>query len=200
MQVAGSSGWEQRADQPETMNKCAGRLHPRLGSNIRSCNTKFLRVGPVVRDVCSRLVAHHLDGRAGAAVGIGRIDAVVSTVFGLCDEAVHLAAVDVRDRTLRIVRPAQVELRRVVVGPDTSPMSRVGDTDAGGDSVGTGKGAEVLIKRPVLLHDHDNVLNLANACQPWRRRRTHRNHSEQERDPCQYERRAASHAALGPNT
>ena len=40
-QLFGTLCFVQSADQPETWKRCSGRLHEELGSNMRSCSTKF---------------------------------------------------------------------------------------------------------------------------------------------------------------
>jgi hypothetical protein len=80
----------------------------------------------------------------------------------LRDEAVHLAAVDVRDRVRLAVRASAVEVIPVVIGLDAG-AGRVRQADILGQSIGARKGTEVAIEGAVLLHDHDHVLDLVDS-------------------------------------
>src|SRR3954462_1180416 len=84
------------------------------------------------------------------------------------DEPVHLAAVDVADRVAVVGRPAGVAVGGVVVGPDARLVRRIGYTHRRHpalhrDAVGAGIRPEVGVERAVLLHDHDDVLDVVDA-------------------------------------
>jgi hypothetical protein len=90
---------------------------------------------------------------------------VVTAPSGTCDEPVHLAAGDVGHGGGGVVLAADVDERRVVVRVVAAVRGRVRDADAdaavpGREPDGAGVGAEVGVERAVLLHDHDNMLDL----------------------------------------
>jgi hypothetical protein len=39
-----------------------------------------------------------------------------------------------------------------------------------GNAISPGEGAEIAVKRAVFLHDHDDMLDLVDACRDWRLR------------------------------
>ena len=127
---------------------------------------EVLRVGPVVRDLASVVVTHHVGSRGWAAVRVVDPDhAAPRGDLGLSDEPVHLAPVDVGARVLGAVRATAVDERRIVVRAHALARAHVARADGrhavtAGDPVGAGERAEVAVKRAVLLHDHDEVPDL----------------------------------------
>jgi hypothetical protein len=126
-------------------------------------------IRPVVRDVAPIVVAHDIGIRR--ALGADRVVGILLASPAPCDlrlsdEAVHLAPVDVGDRIRGAVRAAGVEIVRVVKRLLASTLQRIGDADCelavrvAWQTVSPGIRAEVLIEGPVLLHDHDDVLDL----------------------------------------
>jgi hypothetical protein len=114
------------------------------------------------------VVAHDVGRAAGRTGRIVGILAGLGGVLGLGDETVHLPAIDVRRRVGGTVRAAVVEIGGVVIGPVAAAGRRVGYADGGDavahrNAVGSGKGTEVAVERAVLLHDHDDVLDLVDA-------------------------------------
>ena len=121
------------------------------------------RVSPVVRDLVVVVVAHHVDAVAGAeAVRVVAVEAAERASHGGTDEAVHRAAVDVADRVEPGVRAAEVAVARVVERPDAT-AARVGHAHVSWDAVRARIRAEIGVERTVLLHDHDDVLDLVDA-------------------------------------
>ena len=132
-----------------------------------SCSTKFVRVGPVVRDVARRVVAHHVDPAPVAHDGVvvarrsrsapARRPATKPSILppsmscAGAAAAVRAAGVDVGvvERTARAAR------RRVGIG-DADRRDAVRHRDP----VGARERPEVAVERAVLLHDHDDVLDL----------------------------------------
>jgi hypothetical protein len=63
------------------------------------------------------------------------------------------------------VRTAQIDVGAIVMGLDAGLGLGVGkadsrDTVLHGDAVGTGIGSKVVVEGAILLHDHDDVLDL----------------------------------------
>ena len=130
-----------------------------------------LRVLPVVGDLTTVVVAHHVEAlalRCARAWTAGRVHRLAALAdLGLADEAVHLAAVYVRGRVDRRMRPAVVCVRGCVVGRDAAAVLGVGQAWHAArvpcqarDAVRAGVGPEVVIERAVLLHDDHDVLDL----------------------------------------
>ncbi len=139
-----------------------------------------VRVGPVVRDVAPVDVAHHVRLEVGADERrAGRRGAVDAPPFGLrqrLDEAVHRAARHPRDRGRPVVRAADEAIARRVVHAGRAAEDRVGHAVHGTpaserEPVGARIGPEVVIERPVLLHDEDQVVELEDPVGLGRRRR-----------------------------
>ena len=129
---------------------------------------EVLRIGPVVRDVALRVVAHHVGRRRVGAGRVGGHQATLAAGLGLRDEAVHLPSVDVCRGVRCRVGPTPVHVGVVGVGRDTLPRLGVVHADGGHavlhrDPVGAGVGPEVGVEGPVLLLDHDDVLDLVDA-------------------------------------
>ena len=137
------------------------------------------RVGPVVRDLAGVVVAHEVRVRADRherVLGAARHALLPGQAAGpqeqaegflqrLLDEAVHPSVVHVDRRAFHVVRPAQIVVVGVVEGADTLMGPGVRDAHGGDavlhrDAVGPGVGPEVGVERPVLLHDHDDVVDL----------------------------------------
>ena len=100
---------------------------------------------------------------ARAAGRVGR--AALLALLRLGDEAIHLPAVDVGGGVRRTVRAAEVLVRGVVEWGDAAAVRRIGHAYAMWDPIGTGICAEVGVKRPVLLHDDDHVLDFVTSGQ-----------------------------------
>ena len=83
------------------------------------------RVLPVVRDVPLRVVAHHVGIGGVRARGIRRIQTAFPSGTSLSDESVHLPAVDVGHRVLRVVGAATIDVRVVDVRPHTVARRRI---------------------------------------------------------------------------
>ena len=125
---------------------------------------EVVRPAPVVRDLARVVVAHDVGRRRRRADRRGGAAAAAAGLLRGPDEAVHPAAVDVRLRRVAVVRAAGVHLVRVVVGEDAASARGSGtQTVEVGRSrrepVGAGERAEVRVERPVLLHDHHDVLD-----------------------------------------
>ena len=131
------------------------------------------RVLPVVGDLAGGVVPHHVGTSrvvgAGGSVRIrAAVDGMAAGDLGV-DEPVHLAAVDVGDCRDRVVRPSRVAVVAVVVW--TLADARYGVRDAArepprrrsGQALSARERAEVGVERPVLLHHHDDVLDLVDA-------------------------------------
>ena len=88
----------------------------------------------------------------------------------LRDEAVHPAAIDVRDGSRHIVGAPNVSVRGTMERPHAGVGIGIGEAHGGDpvlhrDPVGSRVGAEVMVEGAVLLHDHDDVLDLADTVQ-----------------------------------
>ena len=131
---------------------------------------EILGVRPVVGDLAGVVVAHHVRRAAGQAHRCRRGGAAAAggLILGALDEPVHLAAVNVREGVGEVVPGTAVDQAGVVVGLVAALRPRVGYahgelTVPGRDPVGSGVGAEERVERPVLLHDDDDVADLADA-------------------------------------
>jgi hypothetical protein len=160
-------GFEQLADHPDTISRCAGRLPGGHRLEEMVLENEVVCVRPVVRYVPAVVVAHHV-GLLGRGSGAQRVEDVATgamdAVEGRVNEPVHRSAVDVGLGGLGAVGSADVDRRRVVVRAHAPSRGRVVDAHGGhavphGDPVRAGIGAEVGVERPVLLHDHDHVLD-----------------------------------------
>jgi hypothetical protein len=82
---------------------------------------------------------------------------------------VHLAAVDIGGCVRLAVRAPGVQVVRVVVRLLTTALDRIGNANCEvavrrtGETVRSRIGAEVVIEGTVLLHDHDDVLDLVDT-------------------------------------
>ena len=122
-----------------------------------------MRIRPVVGDLARVVVAHHV--RAAAVMRAVRIVAVLAperAVHRRADEPVHGTVVDVAPGVEPCVGAAEVVVVEIVVRPDAA-TARIGYAHARWNPVSAGKGSEVGVEGSVLLHDHDNVLDLVNA-------------------------------------
>ena len=135
------------------------------------------RVRPVVRQLARVVIAHHIRSAARRSAAGRRVDVPArhpATTPLLGDEPIHAPAVDVRARGRRPVRPAGVDVGRIVKGSDARLARRIRDAHGGNtapqrDPVGARIGAEVRVKGTVLLHDHDDVADLVDAAANSRR-------------------------------
>jgi hypothetical protein len=118
------------------------------------------------------VVAHHVWVlRALRADRVVRVlpAAPDARVLSARDEPVHPAVGDVGDRVRLAVRPAGVQVARVVERLLAAAGRGVRDADGEAavgvpwKAVGAGIRTEVVIERPVLLHDDDHVLDLVDA-------------------------------------
>ncbi len=126
---------------------------------------ELLSVVPVIGDLAGVVVAHDVGLPDFAAVGRVGVFAVLGRALSLGDEAIHLAAIDVRRGVTLAVRPAPVEIGGVVVRRDALPRGGIVHAHRGhailhGDAICTRKGAEVAVEGAVLLHDHNDMLDL----------------------------------------
>src|SRR5205085_8751639 len=92
------------------------------------------------------------------------------------NEPVHLPAVNVGRRVPRIVRASPAVVVMVLVRALTSAILRVRQTRGRmpvriSNPIRAWKHTEIRVERPVLLHDHDDMLNLVDPRQRRRRRR-----------------------------
>ena len=128
-------------------------------------------VRPVVGDLAGVVIAHDVRRAARQAHRrrwVGGAAAAAGLILCGPDEPVHLAAVDVRDRFAEIVPGAAVHQAGIVVRLVAALGARVGHAHGElavlrGNAVGSRVGAEERIERPVLLHDDDDVPDLADA-------------------------------------
>src|SRR5215469_12015314 len=84
-------------------------------------------------------------------------------MFGFGHETVHLAAVQI-DRERRVVM-RMVSVAVLVVGERlvAPAVNWIWQADAGWEAISAGESAEERIERPVLHHDHDDVLDLVDT-------------------------------------
>jgi hypothetical protein len=142
-----------------------------LGSNIAVLQHEVFGVGPVVGNLAAVVVAHHV-GFAGDVADrvVGDFAGRDAGLLRLFDEAVHRASIDVSQRGAFAVRPAVVDVDRAVVRSDAVPVHRIRHAHCRmpvghRDPVRPMERAEVAVKRTVLLHDDDHVLDLVDALQ-----------------------------------
>src|SRR5919199_4249310 len=128
---------------------------------------ELLRVGPVVGDLPIVVVAHDVRRCQRVANPLCELCSATAVVgFGNGDEAVHLPAVDVYYGVEGGVPAAAVDQLRVMIRFVATAGAGVGHTNGeltifrARQAVGPGVGTEVVIKRTVLLHDHDDVPDL----------------------------------------
>ena len=140
---------------------------------------EVLREGPVVRDLPRVVPADRVGTgvRAAGSRALGRggvLRAVrVAPADRPGDEPVHPSAVEILVRGMRRMRAPAVPDTVVVERPDAVMSHGIGQADGGssvhhGDAVGAGVRAEVGVERPVLLHHHDDVLDLVDPRGPRR--------------------------------
>ena len=126
-------------------------------------------VAPVVGDLAGIVIAHDVDavgvGGLGAWAAEGVVRAAALALLRLGHEPVHPPAIDVGGGVRGTVRATVVEVGGVMERLDAAPVHGVGHAHAGWDPVGAGIRPEILIERPVLLHDHDDVLDLVDPGQ-----------------------------------
>jgi hypothetical protein len=122
----------------------------------------FPRICPVVRDIGTGVIAHHIRCPGRRARWIVRIGTFLLRLHRLPDETVHPPTVDIGGGIRLAVRSAAVDIERVVVRTH-APAVRIGYTHVRRQPVGPGKRSEVRVEGPVLLHDHDHVLNRVNT-------------------------------------
>jgi len=165
----GGAGLEHLADQPRHEVEVIGQRPRCHGLEHVVVEHEVLGVGPVVRDLRRRVVAHDIGCRR---VRTGRLSTVLAphpflpfaawvmnpSIFPPCD---------VDARTTFVVRPASVDVGRVVVWR-LAPACRHGHAHRrhairARNAVGTRIGAEVAVERAVLLLDDDDVLDLVDA-------------------------------------
>ena len=144
---------------------------------------ELTRVLPVVRDLSGVVVAHHIVTHAGP-----RALLLCESALRGRHEPVHLPVVDVAHRVRQRMRSPAIRDARVMVRRDALARPRIGRADRRDavdhwDPVGPWKGAEIMVERMVLLHDHDDVPNLVEPRRGWCRgflgHRGHRGPSRQ---------------------
>ena len=82
--------------RPFRYEEQVGRQAPRgVGLEHVVLEDEILGVGPVVREVASRVIPHHVGLGGIGARRVGRIQAAFPAGLGLPDEPVHLPAIDV---------------------------------------------------------------------------------------------------------
>ena len=159
------------------------------------------RVRPVVRDLALIVVAHRLPrrppqrlGGAGWRRGPNRADGRDA------GEAVHTPVVEIVAERPSVVPHIEVGVVRIVRRSDAVAQSR--DRKASGrpaapprDAIRSRERAEVVIERPVLLHDDHHVADLVDAARrPRRRRPSPEQHGSGDRQP-----QATSDLSTGPH-
>ncbi len=153
-----------------------GRKRPRIGGREHAVvQRERARVFPVDRKFLVGVVAHHVgltlwtvDGlRTRLLVGV--LVAPVADHAPGFHESVHRTAVD-RDRAAHLaMRAALIDEVRVVVRAMAPALDWVRQAHLRAalrvhrDAVGAGEGAEVVIERPVLQHDEDQVVEVHDA-------------------------------------
>ena len=159
------------AAHPDTRNRCEGKVQESTGANMRSWSTYRRGVGPVVRDLLLGVEPHRVGRaararrrlRAGGLVGMPHAD--VPLDLERSQEPVHAPTVDIRRGRLRAVRSAAVHRVAVVVRTPARTV-RIGHArrerpvGLAWDAVGAREGPEVVIERPVLLDDEDQVIEV----------------------------------------
>ncbi len=164
-------------------------------SSARTCRPGARSSGHTVRPVVGNLarvvITHHIDTFRARAFGAGtavRFGAAAFAAFlSLSDKAVHVAPVEILRERAVAVRPAVVFVARIVKRRHAAAVDRVGLAHARGNPVRPRIRPEVGVEGAVLLHDHDDVLDLVDAFQ---RRRQHdrggdRAQSDRHRRDCQ---------------
>ena len=153
------------------------RQRPRVGGREHAVvQRERLRVLPVDRQLLAGVIAHHVGlplrpvDRLGAWLLIGVLVAPVADHAPSLDEAVHRPAVD-RDLAADLAVGASLIDE---VGVVIRAMTRAGPrrvrqaclraaVRVDREAVGTGERAEVVIERPVLEHDEDQVVEVHDA-------------------------------------
>jgi hypothetical protein len=157
-------------------------------------------IGPVIGDLASVVIPHDFAAfplafcdRAWTAAGIGAC--ARPSLLGLRDEAVHSGAVDVVQCRAATVRTAEVVVFAVVERRHAAAVERIRHAHAGGNPVGSGERAEVGVEGAVLLHDHDDMLDLVDAFERGRASRGGDPHDERARGQQRDERPKAARAS-----
>jgi hypothetical protein len=146
-------------------------------------------VRPVVGDLTSVVPADDIGSRATVRHGDAVRCHVTPAMFSGTgdrspDEPRHAVVIDVEERIAVGVGSADVDELRIVERLHASHATRVGDADrrlaiGHRDPVGSRKGAEIVVERPVLLHHDDHVLDLVDALRD--RRMPGQAHAESKR-------------------
>src|SRR5215467_10061633 len=128
---------------------------------------KMASVGPVVGDLRRRVVAHHLRTPPDPASRFDRRPAFLPAHEALPDEPVHFSAVYIGARVRHAMRATRVPVASEVVWPGAA-TPRFGHARRPlpvslADPRRAREGPEVMIKRPVFLHNDDHVLDLVDA-------------------------------------
>ena len=150
------------------------------------------------------MIPHHV-GTGGAGAGrVSRIRATFLRRLRLSDEAIHLPTVDVARFVRVVVRSTTVHVRVIDVRRDALLGLRVVHADRWlavlhRDAVRARERAEIRVERAVLLHDHNDMLDLVNAGRHEIRARCTAGHplDSQLRTP---RRRRARHSRLAAAT
>src|SRR5215218_7821953 len=130
---------------------------------------KLLSIGPVIGDLPRVVKTHDIWGCIRRTKKGVLCSTTARTRLSDGNKAVHLAAVDVCRTCGGAVQTAAVDQRRIVVRLIATTSAGVRHTNGEltifctWQALGTRVGAKVAIKRTVLLHDHDDVLDLI-AC------------------------------------
>jgi hypothetical protein len=145
-----------------------GQAPGSIGLEHPVLQNKTLRIRPVVGDVSSVVVAHHVRGALEDAGGIVRIGAAQAAFFDELDKAVHLAPIHVPNRGASPVRTSAVPILGVMVRFNAGSAVWVRNADrrlavTHWDSIGSRESAEVAVERAVLLHDDNHMPDLVNG-------------------------------------
>src|SRR5690242_19907494 len=89
-------------------------------------------------------------------------------MLGLGHESIHLTAVDIGRGIIRTMRPATIEVVRIVIWLDTLLRCRVIHANRWNailhwNTIGSRVGAKVTIEGAVLLHDDNHMLDFADT-------------------------------------
>jgi hypothetical protein len=132
---------------------------------------EFAGISPVVGDLPGVVVAHDIGRASGPADRWRRVAGgapAAGPLFGRPDEAVHLAAMDVRYGVHETMGGTAIHEAGIVVRPVTTLSARIWHANRKvavpiRDSVRARIGSEERIEGPVLLHDDDDVPDLADS-------------------------------------
>src|SRR6266487_103909 len=126
---------------------------------------KLPGISPVIRNFTCVMVSHHV--RLLLVQTTGRIEIAFArlraTLNLLLNEAIHFAAIDISGCIRLSMRTTEVLIIRIMIGLHTLVRLGIRHADPCRNPICARICTKVCIKGTILLHDHNNVLNLVDV-------------------------------------